>query len=207
MEIENTFVVISIWLFSEKLKLKNQFEHLLTHFSDEKGKNKSELNVLVYKKSFWYEYSYKYVNIDIVFLKVNFNSLLPSRYQWVPIFTTVIGKKTTFRGVVIGSSVDSSALSILPPQVQLPSTPSMPISFIVKFVHYLSLQCEKRTKINKKRPSFAHFKDNPYVASFNLHMLQSSHTLVRKMESFWPFLGCLDYHNVCIKYDLDFVFS
>ena len=161
MEIENTFVVISIWLFSEKLKLKNQFEHLLTHFSDEKGKNKSELNVLVYKKSFWYEYSYKYVNIDIVFLKVIFNSLLPSRYQWVPIFTTVIGKKTTFRGVVIGSSVDSSALSILPPQVQLPSTPSMPISFIVKFVHYLYLQCEKRTKINKKRPSFAHIKDNP----------------------------------------------
>ena len=101
MEIENTFVVISIWLFSEKLKLKNQFEHLLTHFSDEKGKNKSELNVLVYKKSFWYEYSYKYVNIDIVFLKVIFNSLLPSRYQWVPIFTTVIGKKTTFRGVAI----------------------------------------------------------------------------------------------------------
>ena len=46
MEIENTFVVISIWLFSEKLKLKNQFEH----FSDEKGKNKSELNVFVYKK-------------------------------------------------------------------------------------------------------------------------------------------------------------
>ena len=47
------------------------------------------------------------------------------------------------------SSVDSSVPSILPPWVRLPSTPSMLLSFMVKFVLYLSLQCEKRTKINK----------------------------------------------------------
>ena len=55
------------------------------------------------------------------------------------------------------SSVDSSALSILPPQVRLPSTPSTLLSFIVKFVLFLSLQCEKRTKVTKKRPGLAHF--------------------------------------------------
>ena len=55
------------------------------------------------------------------------------------------------------SSVDSSVPSILLPRVWLPSTPSMLLSFIVKFVHILSMWCEKRTKINKKRPSLAHF--------------------------------------------------
>ena len=48
------------------------------------------------------------------------------------------------------SLVDLSATSILPPQVQLPSTPSMLLSFIIIFVLYLSLQCETRTKINKR---------------------------------------------------------
>ena len=56
------------------------------------------------------------------------------------------------------SSVDSSAPSILPPPVQLPSTPSMLFSFIVKFVLYLSMQCEKRTKINKKEAGFGPIK-------------------------------------------------
>ena len=55
------------------------------------------------------------------------------------------------------SSVDSSALSILLPRVQLPSTPSTLLSFIVKFVRYLSLQSEKRTKINKKDAWFGPF--------------------------------------------------
>ena len=44
------------------------------------------------------------------------------------------------------SSVDSSAPSIMPPRVRLPSTPSMLLSFIVKFVLYLSLCCEKERK-------------------------------------------------------------
>ena len=46
------------------------------------------------------------------------------------------------------SSVDSSAPSIMPPRVRLPSTPSMLLSFIVKFVLYLSLLCEK----NENKP-------------------------------------------------------
>ena len=38
----------------------------------------------------------------------------------------------------------------LPPQVWFPSTPSMLLSFIVKFVVYLSLWRDERMKINKK---------------------------------------------------------
>ena len=52
------------------------------------------------------------------------------------------------------SSVDSSAPTILPPWVRFPSTPTMLLSFIVKFVLYLS--CENN-EINKKRPGLAHF--------------------------------------------------
>ena len=55
------------------------------------------------------------------------------------------------------SSVDSSALAILPPRVRVPSTQSMLVSIIVKFVLYLS--CEQRTKINKNRPGSAHLKN------------------------------------------------
>ena len=44
------------------------------------------------------------------------------------------------------SSVDSSVPSIMLPQVRLPSTPSMLLSFIVRFVLYLSLCCEKEQK-------------------------------------------------------------
>ena len=53
------------------------------------------------------------------------------------------------------SSVDSSAPTILPHQVQVPSTPSMLLSLIVKFV--LSLSCEKN-EINKKRPDLTHLR-------------------------------------------------
>ena len=49
---------------------------------------------------------------------------------------------------------------ILPPLVRVPSTPSMLLSFIVKFVLYLS--CEK-AKINKKRPGLAHFKNTRFA--------------------------------------------
>ena len=55
------------------------------------------------------------------------------------------------------SSVDSSAPSILPPRVRLPSMPSTLFSIIVKFVLYLSMQCEKRTKINRKEAGFGPF--------------------------------------------------
>ena len=44
------------------------------------------------------------------------------------------------------SSVNLSATTILPPQARVPSTPSTLLSFIVKFVLYLS--CEKN-EINK----------------------------------------------------------
>ena len=53
--------------------------------------------------------------------------------------------------------MDSSAPSILPPWVQLPSMPSMLFSIIVKFVLYLSMRCERRTKINKKEAGFGPF--------------------------------------------------
>ena len=55
------------------------------------------------------------------------------------------------------SSVDSSAPSILLLRVQLPSMPSMLFSIIVKFVIYLSMQCEKRTNLNKKEAGLGPF--------------------------------------------------
>ena len=57
------------------------------------------------------------------------------------------------------SSVDSSAPTILPPSVWVPSTPSMLLSFMVKFVLYLS--CEKN-EINKKRPGLARLSGGRY---------------------------------------------
>ena len=56
------------------------------------------------------------------------------------------------------SSVDSSAPSILLPWVWLPSMPSTLFSFMVKFFLYLSVQCEKRMKTNKKEAGFGPFK-------------------------------------------------
>ena len=44
------------------------------------------------------------------------------------------------------SSVDSSAPSILPPQVQVLSTPSTLLSFMVKFVLYFLFYCEKNER-------------------------------------------------------------
>ena len=59
-------------------------------------------------------------------------------------------------------SVDSSVPSILPPRVRLPSMPSTLFSIIVKFVLYLSMWCEKRTKINKKEAGFGPFLKNSF---------------------------------------------
>ena len=53
------------------------------------------------------------------------------------------------------SSVDSYVPTILPAQVQVPSTPSTLLSFIVKFALYLS--CESNEN-KQKRLSLAHFK-------------------------------------------------
>ena len=78
--------------------------------------------------------------------------------------------------------MDSSAPSILLSRVQLPSTPSMLLSIIVKFVLYLSMQCEKRTKINKKRPSLAHLKD-----SFNQ---TASFYSSKSLFLFWAQMEC-----------------
>ena len=53
------------------------------------------------------------------------------------------------------SSVDSSELSILPPRVRFPSTPSALLSLIVKFLLYLSLHFEKdenKQKRDRVRP-------------------------------------------------------
>ena len=68
------------------------------------------------------------------------------------------------------SSVDSSAPSILPPQVRLPGMPSLLLSFIAKFVLYLSMQCEKRTKINKKQVWPIFLKKN----RLKVHSIQST---------------------------------
>ena len=51
-------------------------------------------------------------------------------------------------------SVDSSVPTILLPRVRVPCIPPMLLSFIVKFVLYLS--CEKNIQINKKRPGLVH---------------------------------------------------
>ena len=58
--------------------------------------------------------------------------------------------------------MDSSALSILPPRVRVPSTPSMLFSIYIVQIVYLSfeLECGKNEKINKKRPELAHFLKN-----------------------------------------------
>ena len=75
--------------------------------------------------------------------------------------------KSHIKGGAADSSVDLSALSILPSRVRLPSTPFTLLSFMFKFVLYLSLQCEKRTKINKKKPVLAHLK-KIQVTNFDL---------------------------------------
>ena len=62
--------------------------------------------------------------------------------------------KNAQSGHTANSSVDFSPPTILPPQVQVPNTPSTLFSSIVKFPLYLS--CEK----NKKRPGLAHLKKN-----------------------------------------------
>ena len=54
----------------------------------------------------------------------------------------------TLVGGCCNSSVDSSAPTILPPQVRVPSMPSMLLPFIVKFVLYLS--CEKNENKQKE---------------------------------------------------------
>ena len=56
------------------------------------------------------------------------------------------------------NSVDSSAPSILPPQVRVPSTPSMLFSIYIVQTVYLSIEfeCEKN-KNKQKRPGLAHF--------------------------------------------------
>ena len=57
------------------------------------------------------------------------------------------------------SSVGSSVPSILPPRVQLPSTPSLLLSSIVKFVLYLSLHCEKNENKQKRGRVWPIFKE------------------------------------------------
>ena len=72
------------------------------------------------------------------------------------ISTTFLFKRCQIYWGAAGSSVDSSAPSILPPRVWFPSTPSMHLSVIVKFLLHLSC-IVNRTKISKKSSSSAHF--------------------------------------------------
>ena len=89
--------------------------------------------------------------------------LLLSQIDWVsfyfPSFDMLhLLQPINFIEDVVGcrhSSVDSSVLSIL----QLPSTPTTLLSFIIKFVLYLSLQCQKRTKIYIKEAGFGPLKN------------------------------------------------
>ena len=106
------------------------------------------------------------------FLEKNWLFLMECASSWGLVFlkkTTVPFSATflfTFKqfywiktfGVRATIAQDSSAPSILPPWVWLPSTLSTLLSLNVKFVLYLSLRCEKITKINKKRPGLAHLK-------------------------------------------------
>ena len=64
------------------------------------------------------------------------------------------------------SSVNSSAPSILPPQVWLPSMPSLLFSFIVKFVHAM---WEKNENKQKKRPGLAHLKKFHFMKKKSLN--------------------------------------
>ena len=64
---------------------------------------------------------------------------------------------TTRPGWCHHSAVDSSVPSILLPQDRLPSTPSMLLSLIVKFVLYWSLYCEKNEN-KQKETGFGPFK-------------------------------------------------
>ena len=60
------------------------------------------------------------------------------------------------------SSVDSSAPSILPPRVRVPSTPSMLFQFQTVYLS-IEFECEKNENKQVKRPGLAHFKKNKYV--------------------------------------------
>ena len=77
------------------------------------------------------------------------------------------------------SSVDSSALSIMPPRVQLPSTPSMLLSFIVKFVLYLSLRCEKNENKPKRGRVWPIFLKNYSSAGCLLWTLTKAYTSLK----------------------------
>ena len=69
------------------------------------------------------------------------------------------------------SSVDSSALTILPPRVRVPSTPST--LFIVKFVLYLSL-CWENDENNQKEAGFGPFKK---LWWHSIHFIKYAHYL------------------------------
>ena len=58
------------------------------------------------------------------------------------------------------SSVDSSAPTNLPPLVQIPSTPSLLLSFTVKFVLYLS--CGRKNRTKQKEAEFIQFFKKRY---------------------------------------------
>ena len=60
------------------------------------------------------------------------------------------------------SSADLSVTSILSPLVWVLCTQPTLLSFMVKFLLHLSLYCEKKDKIDKKRPVSAYLKSTAY---------------------------------------------
>ena len=89
------------------------------------------------------------------------------------------------------SSVDLSPLSILPPQVWLPSTPSMLLSFKVKCVLYLSLQCGNRTKINEKEAGFGPFFNK--VRYYSSNWVQKFNSFNCVVSSIFKLTGTFDF--------------
>ena len=120
-----------------------------------------ELSSLSFCNCFVLKYAFRDVNYDwILVLGAKNMSIMPQHlfldwsglFFFIPVFSAVhIVTECYLKMTWLGcrhSSVDSNAPSIMPPRVQLSSTPSMLLSFIVKFLLYLSLRCEK----NENKP-------------------------------------------------------
>ena len=86
-------------------------------------------------------------------------------------------KKLKFRSAA-HCSVDLSATTIMPPRVRVPSTPLMLLWFTVKFMLYLV--CEKRTKIDKKKPGLPYFQEQTPIS-----ILNNDDTIFQKMAKNW----------------------
>ena len=78
-------------------------------------------------------------------------------------------------------SVDSTAPSILPLRVRVPTTPSRLISFQIKICTIFVCALWKRMEINKKRPNLAHLKNRTSA----MFLLMPLFTFVCSMHCYW----------------------